>query len=73
MHDPHAKGKRADNLTRLFEKEQRKLFEADKKSATVISGMDDKKRNANDNAVDRAAWTMVSRQLLNLDETISKE
>jgi len=54
-------------------RQERERFAADKNEAASVAGMSDAAVESADQAADLAAWTLVSRALLNLDEAISKE
>jgi hypothetical protein len=51
----------------------RKRFELDRPAAIVIAGVDEQRAEDLEEVCDLAAWTLVGRALLNLDEAISKE
>jgi hypothetical protein len=54
-------------------REQQQRFETDKAGAATIAGLSSADADESDNVADLAAWTLVGRVILNLDEAINKE
>jgi hypothetical protein len=52
---------------------QRRRFNSDKLTGATVAGLPESNPANSDNVADLAAWTLVGRALLNLDEAISKE
>ena len=68
----HARDEERRLLLAYFQRQQER-YRLDKTAAATIAGVNEPNGDEAIDVADLAAWTLVSRALLNLDEAISKE